>query len=102
MSTWKDLSILSKEYTAQRAVLREKLERAEEYLADLPKDDDEYKDAEKRTKILRSMERDLREISRESGNYYKKGWWRSEHYTFNNRKPREYTYAVPHETDGSC
>ena len=43
-----------------------------------------------RLKPLLAMQRDLREITREVQNYYVPGWWRSENYTFNRRKPRRY------------
>lgn len=41
-----------------------------------------------RLKLLRVMYKYLSEVTREVANYYKRGWWRSEKYTFNQRKSR--------------
>ena len=48
-------------------------------------------------KILRAMERDCREMGRECLHYYEGGWWRSEHYTLNARKSRNYFYSTSHD-----
>lgn len=98
MSKWKELEELSSEYREQRQIILTRLKRLEEELEVSP-DPEYYKELEKRIKLLRSMERDMREIGRESEHYYEKGWWRSEHYTHNARKPRNYSFAAPHETD---
>lgn len=102
MSKWKELNTISKEYEEQRHILRSKLRAEEDYFDTLTKEDENYKAVEQRVKLLRSMERDLREISRESKHYYEKGWWRSECYTHNSRKPRECSFAPIHETDSTC
>ncbi|MBB6219011.1 hypothetical protein HNQ80_005189, partial [Anaerosolibacter carboniphilus] len=41
-----------------------------------------------RLKALQEIYRTTSEIGVEAGNYYKRGWWRSEKYTTNSRKSR--------------
>lgn len=52
--------------------------------------EEELTELKMRLKPLLAMQRDLREVAREVQNYYEPGWWRSENYTFNRRKPRRF------------
>jgi hypothetical protein len=57
---------------------------------------------EERIKILNNMLNDLREVTKEIENYYKKGWWRSGKYTLNQNKPRAAEiYSEPIYNDSS-
>lgn len=67
----------------------------------------EINDLKHRLNKLANIYRTTREIGIESGNYYKKEWWRSEKYTVNSRKsrphicyygPRKYDYTYEYES----
>jgi len=58
-------------------------------------EDYEVKGIPDRLKILKNMQTDLAETTREVKNYYVKGWWRSGKYTFNQNKPKPAIYSEP-------
>jgi hypothetical protein len=87
---------LAKEYKAALKLINDRIAFLKTELSGLDKDKhlseyekkirtDELKD---RLRPLNSMQRDLRGVHVTIKNYYKRGWWRSEDYTCNQRKAR--------------
>lgn len=48
-----------------------------------------------RLSILKTMSREIHEISTEANNYYEMSWWRSERYTMNRRLSKKPKYYMP-------
>mgnify|MGYP000332439081 CR=1 FL=1 len=85
---------LAKEYKRSIKIMSEGIEslnRIKEILefnsAD-PERDPEVIAMKERIAPLKTMLNELKTVSREVSNYYKRGWWRSEKYTLNQRKSR--------------
>ncbi|WP_157949907.1 hypothetical protein [Vallitalea okinawensis] len=96
MEKWKDLREIGEAYHEKRQKVLYRLKLLEEELL-TSTEEEAIQNLEVQIKLLRSIERDMREIGREAKNYYEKGWWRSEHYTFNARKPRNYIFTIRHD-----
>lgn len=96
MEKWKDLNEIGEGYHEHRQKVLYRLKLLEQELL-TSSDEEERQNLEVQIKLLRSIDRDMREIGREAKNYYEKGWWRSEHYTFNSRKSRNYLFTIRHD-----
>lgn len=83
---------LADEYKSTLKIIRKKVRLLEiekqklEHIEDCRK----LEEIKIKLNILKSMERDTREIEKEVRNYYEGGWWRSEKYTLNQRKSRKH------------
>lgn len=63
--------------------------------AEDPEKDPGIAEVDKRLTDLRSILKDVKEVTKEIEHYFDKRWWRSEKYTLNARKSRRILHAGP-------
>jgi hypothetical protein len=105
VSDWKMWGELVSEYKASLKTLNGRIDeltskkdaaiKACMKLHNDPQKDSDVIDLADRMKPIINMRNDLRELTKEVSHYYDKGWWRSEKYTFNQRKSRKFVYSRP-------
>lgn len=92
---------LAKEYKRSLGLLNNRtmeLTKQREFLSARvldPEKDSRIIELNDRLKPLKEMQRELREVTKEVEHYYDRGHWRSEKYTFNQRKSQQFIYAGP-------
>ncbi len=105
MSDWKTWGELVSEYKASLKALNSCIDeltikkdatiQACKKLHNDPQKDSDVIDLADRMKPIINMRNELREITKEVTHYYDRRWWRSEKYTFNQRKSRKFVYSRP-------